>query len=107
MIAAIGGLAYALMSNNCTPTEYYGGEMIVIAAIVLGGVRLTGGVGSLTGCILGTLLLSMVTSSLTMVGISVYWQQTFVGVIIIIGAAISSLQAVRAQKIFVQVRKGD
>ena len=42
-----------------------------------------------------------------MVGISVYWQQTFVGVIIIIGAAISSLQAVRAQKIFVQVRKGD
>lgn len=107
MIAAIGGLAYALMSNNCTPTEYYGGEMIVIAAIVLGGVRLTGGVGSLTGCILGTLLLSMVTSSLTMVGISVYWQQTFVGVIIIIGAAISSLQAVRAQKIFVQARKGD
>lgn len=96
MIAVIGGLCYACMCKNCSPMEYYGGEMIVIAAIVLGGVRLTGGHGSLLGCLLGTLLLSMVSNSLTMVGISVYYQKVFIGIIIIIGASVSAIQAKRS-----------
>lgn len=96
MIAVIGGICYACMCKNCSPMEYYGGEMIVIAAIVLGGVRLTGGHGSLLGCLLGTLLLSMVSNSLTMVGISVYYQKVFIGIIIIIGASVSAIQAKRS-----------
>lgn len=99
MIAVIGGICYACMCKNCSPMEYYGGEMIVIAAIVLGGVRLTGGHGSLLGCLLGTLLLSMVSNSLTMVGISVYYQKVFIGIIIIVGASISAIQTKRSQKI--------
>lgn len=99
LIAVIGGICYACMCKNCSPMEYYGGEMIVIAAIVLGGVRLTGGHGSLLGCLLGTLLLSMVSNSLTMVGISVYYQKVFIGIIIIVGASISAIQTKRSQKI--------
>ncbi len=99
MIAVIGGLCYACMCKNCSPMEYYGGEMIVIAAIVLGGVRLTGGHGSLLGCLLGTFLLGMVSNSLTMVGISVYYQKVFIGIIIIIGASVAAVQAKRAMKI--------
>ncbi len=99
MIAVIGGLCYACMSKNCSPMEYYGGEMIVIAAIVLGGVRLTGGHGSLLGCLLGTFLLGMVSNSLTMIGISVYYQNVFIGIIIIIGASVAAIQAKRSMKI--------
>ena len=99
LLAVIGGLCYACMCKNCSPMEYYGGEMIVIAAIVLGGVRLTGGHGSLTGCILGTFLLAMVQNSLTMVGISVYYQNVFIGIIIILGASVAAIQATRSMKI--------
>lgn len=92
MIAAIAGLCYATMSMRYLPTEYAGGEMVVIAAIILGGTRITGGVGTLRGCILGTLLLTMVTNSLILVGISVYWQKVFIGAIIIIGTALPAIQ---------------
>ncbi len=105
MAAALGALAYALMSDNCSPIEYYGGEMIVIAAIVLGGVRMTGGHGSLFGCLLGTFLLTMVTNSLTAVGISVYYQQLFIGIIIVVGAMISAFQTVRAKKMIVKEKE--
>lgn len=98
LIAVIGGICYACMCRNCSPMEYYGGEMIVIAAIVLGGVRLTGGHGSLLGCFLGTFLLGMVSNSLTMVGVSVYYQNVFLGIIIILGASIAAIQANRSFK---------
>lgn len=105
LLAVIGGICYACMCKNCSPMEYYGGEMIVIAAIVLGGVRLTGGHGSLTGCILGTFLLAMVQNSLTMVGISVYYQNVFIGIIIILGASVAAIQATRSMKIKTAVDK--
>ena len=93
MLASIAGLSYAVMSMRYLPTEYSGAEMDVIAAIILGGTRLNGGVGTLKGCILGTLLLTMVSNSLILLGISVYWQKVFIGAIIIIGTAISVMQS--------------
>lgn len=98
-IAAVAGLCYAVMSMRYLPTEYAGGEMIVIAAIVLGGTRMTGGVGTLKGCLLGTLLLTMVSNSLILVGISVYWQRLFIGAIIIIGTAVSAIQSHSNKKV--------
>ena len=93
LLASIAGLSYAVMSMRYLPTEYSGAEMNVIAAIILGGTRLNGGVGTLKGCILGTLLLTMVSNSLILLGISVYWQKVFIGAIIIIGTAISVMQS--------------
>lgn len=107
LIAVIGGICYACMSRNCSPMEYYGGEMIVIAAIVLGGVRLTGGYGSLLGCFLGTFLLGMVSNSLTMVGVSVYYQNVFLGIIIILGASIAAIQASRSMRVISASDKED
>lgn len=92
-IAGVAGLCYAVMSMRYLPTEYAGGEMIVIAAVILGGTRMTGGVGTLKGCLLGTLLLTMVSNSLILLGISVYWQKVFIGVIIIGGTAASAIQS--------------
>lgn len=97
-IAAVAGLSYAVMSLRYLPTEYEGGEMVVIAAIVLGGTRLAGGVGTLRGCLLGTLLLTMVTNSLILVGISIHWQKVIVGLIILLGTAIPQLQKLMLER---------
>ncbi|TWT25419.1 ABC transporter permease [Planomicrobium sp. CPCC 101110] len=92
-IAAIAGVCYTVESLYYLPTEFAGEEMIVIAAVILGGTRLMGGVGTLKGTILGTLLITIVTNSLILVGIPVYWQKFFIGAIIIIGTAISVIQS--------------
>ena len=93
MLAAIGGLTYSVNSMRYLPTEYAGAEMNIIAAIILGGTRMNGGVGTLTGCVLGTLLLTMVTNSLILLGVNVYWQKAFIGAIIIIGTAVTVMQS--------------
>lgn len=107
MIASVAGLCYAVMSMRYLPNEYAGGEMVVIAAIILGGTRMSGGIGTLKGCILGTLLLTMVTNSLILVGISVYWQKVFIGAIIIIGTAIPAIQSLFGKSKEKKVKGGE
>lgn len=91
-LAAIAGVCYSIESTYFLPTEFAGKEMIVIAAVILGGTRLLGGVGTLTGCVLGTLLLTIVTNSLILIGVPIYWQKFIIGAIIIVGTAISVIQ---------------
>lgn len=104
-IAAIAGLCYAMMSYFYMPNEYAGAEMLVIASVILGGTRMSGGVGTLKGCLLGTFLLKMVSNSLILFGISVYWEKVVIGAIIIIGTAISAIQAQNASNPFASRKK--
>lgn len=95
LLAGLAGMCYTVMSQRLLPVEFAGTEMIIIAAVVLGGTRLVGGVGSLTGCVLGTILLTMVTNSLILLGIPVNWQRIFIGLIIILGTAIANISGGR------------
>jgi hypothetical protein len=70
-----------------------GSEMMIIAAVVIGGTRITGGHGTVIGTILGLLLITLVSSNLIMLGIPNYWQTFAVGLIIVIGTSITSLRA--------------
>lgn len=97
-IAAIAGLCYTTMNLKFTPNEFAGGEMIVIAAVILGGTRMSGGVGTLTGVIMGTTLLTMVNNSLLLAGIPVYYQKVFIGLFIIVGTALSARKASKAKE---------
>ena len=92
LIAGIGGIARASMMRNCHPTNLLGMEMTVIAAVVLGGTRVTGGLGTLTGTMLGMALMTIMSNSLIMLGIPTYWQKVFTGLIIIIGTGVSAYQ---------------
>ncbi|MDC7234724.1 MAG: ABC transporter permease, partial [Spirochaetales bacterium] len=92
LIAGIAGIARASMMRNCHPTNLLGMEMTVIAAVVLGGTRVTGGLGTLTGTMLGMGLMTMMANSLIMLGIPTYWQKVFTGAIIIIGTGVSAYQ---------------
>ena len=98
LIAGIAGIARACMMRNCHPTNLLGIEMIVIAAVVLGGTRVTGGLGTLTGTMLGMALMTIMSNSLILLGISTYWQKVFTGMIILIGTGVSASQVVTSKK---------
>lgn len=96
VIAAVAGLIRTSMMGQMHPTNLLGMEMMVIAAVVLGGTAITGGTGSLTGVMLGTLLITIVQNSMILLGIPTFWQGFSLGVLIIVGTGISAYQVARA-----------
>lgn len=92
-IASVAGIVRTSMMRQMHPTNMLGMEMNIIAGVVLGGVAITGGKGTLTGCILGTLLIVIVENSLILIGIPVVWRSVFIGLLIVIGTSISAFQS--------------
>lgn len=91
-LASLGGML--LMSRIVTgnPTIGLGWELNVIAGVVIGGVSLFGGSGSILGAVLGLLIMQVVTSGLVVTGVDPYWQTVSVGVIMITAVAIDVLR---------------
>lgn len=80
------------MMAYADPSTMLGMELTVIAAVVLGGTRVTGGVGTLTGTVLGIALMTILANSLILIGIPTYWSRAFTGVVIIIGTGVTARQ---------------
>ena len=98
IIASLAGLVRTSMMDQMHPTNLLGMVLMVFAAIVLGGAAVTGGTGTLTGAMLGTLLIVIVQNSMILIGIPTYWQGFALGVLIIVGTGISAVQVSRARK---------
>lgn len=98
VIAAVAGLIRTSMMGQMHPTNLLGMEMMVIAAVVLGGTAITGGTGTLTGVVLGTLLIVIVQNSMILVGVPTYWQRFALGMLIIVGTGISAVQLTRRRR---------
>lgn len=101
-VASIAGMIRVCMMQQCHPTNMLGMEMNIIAGVVLGGTVIGGGRGTMTGCILGTLLIVLVENSMILLGIPVVWKDVFVGLLIVIGTAVSAYQVTRSER-----RKGN
>ena len=80
------------MMAYADPSTFQGMELTVIAAVVLGGTRVTGGLGTLTGTILGIALMMILANSLILIGIPTYWSRAFTGAVIIIGTGVTAHQ---------------
>jgi len=63
-----------LRLGSGAPTSGAGGELDAIAAVVIGGASLSGGVGRMTGTVLGSLILTTVTSGLIIIGVAPNWK---------------------------------
>lgn len=85
-LAALAGVMQVGRLQAASPTIGAGLELTVVAGVLLGGTRLSGGVGSITGTVIGLLFLQTVSNSLTIQGVSSYWQQVVTGVLL--GAAV-------------------
>ena len=92
VLAGITGIARISMIAYADPSTMLGMELTVIAAVVLGGTRVTGGVGSLTGTALGVALVVILANSLILIGIPTYWARVFTGAVIIIGTGVTARQ---------------
>ncbi len=95
-LAGLAGIIHASMSRMADPFSLVGQELSVIAAVVLGGARLIGGYGTLTGTLLGVALIVLVQNSLIVVGIPSTWQSVTIGLLILIGTGVPAWQAKRA-----------
>lgn len=97
-VAGLAGLCHTIQVRACYPTDLMGGEMLIIAAIVLGGTTLSGGRGTVKGTFLGLFLITMIKSSLILIGIPSVWQTFVVGAMIVAGTGISAYQVLRDKR---------
>jgi simple sugar transport system permease protein len=94
LLAGIMGILHISLIRYGNPNYIVDSELLrVIAAVVLGGAVITGGKGTLVGTILGVTMIAILEKNLVLIGLSSYWQQFFVGLIIVVGVATTHLQA--------------
>lgn len=84
VVAGIAGILQVGWLGTITTGMGSGMELIVIAAVVIGGANLMGGSGTAFGAVVGAALIEIIRNSLTLLGINPFWQGTFVGVFIIV-----------------------
>lgn len=85
VMSAIGGMISVGRSGAASPIAGNGYEMYAIAAAVLGGALLTGGVGTISGTFVGILIMSSFTNIFSMQKVvSANWQEAFIGAILVI-----------------------
>jgi ribose transport system permease protein len=91
-LSAVAGIL--VMSSVASANSDIGGgyELLVIASVVIGGVSLFGGVGSVIGAFLGVVLLQVVQSGLVVDGLSANWQTVAVGLIMILAVGADVLR---------------
>ncbi len=93
ILAGIAGILHVSLIRYSNPTYLVGSELSVIAPVVLGGTRITGGTGTIIGTVLGVALITLINNSLILIGLSSFWQGFFTGVIVAISVSLSSYQS--------------
>lgn len=91
VLSALGGIIMTSRLNSGQATIGAADGMDAIAAVVIGGTSMTGGKGSIIGTVIGVLIVSSIKNGLNILGVSAYWQQVFIGVIIILAVLIDQL----------------
>jgi len=92
-IAGLAGMTHVSLARTANPFDIVGTELNVIAAVVLGGARITGGYGRVSGTILGVFIITIINNSLILVGVPSYWQRGVVGCLILFGTSLPILAA--------------
>lgn len=87
IMSALGGIVLTARVSSGNPTAGVSYELDAIASAVIGGTSLSGGVGYISGTIIGALIIGTLNNGLTLIGVSPYWQQVVKG-LIIMGAVI-------------------
>jgi ribose transport system permease protein len=96
LTAGIAGIIQTGWLGAVTVSIGQGTELQVIAAAVIGGANLAGGIGSALGAIVGSSLIEVIRNSLGLLGINAYWQGTFIGGAIIAAVLFERIRNLRS-----------
>lgn len=97
-LAGVGGVLYAARYGTVDASAGNALELDIVAAVVVGGVAIFGGSGTVLGAALGALLLTVINNALPTLGIDQFWQRAIVGALIIGAIALDRIVAVRAAR---------
>lgn len=84
IMCVVAGVMLIGRLNSAQPTIGQGYELDAIAALVIGGVSLSGGVGTLEGTFMGVIIISVIGNAMNILNIPSFYQQIFKGVIILL-----------------------
>jgi len=91
-LTGIAGVILASRLNSGQPTVGVGYELEAIAAVVIGGTSLMGGVGTIGGTIIGAFIMSVLKNGLNLMGVSQFWQMVAMGVVVIVAVYLDTLR---------------
>lgn len=91
-LAALTGILLAARLSVGDATLGQGMELSVIAAVVIGGVSLQGGRGSILGLLIGAALIGVLQNAMVIVGVPAFWQQVVIGTTIIAAVLVDRLR---------------
>jgi inositol transport system permease protein len=91
LLAGLAGILLASRITTGQPNAGAGFELDAIAAVVIGGTSTTGGRGTMTGTLIGVLLIGVINNGLDLLNVTSYYQQVVMGIIIIGAVVLDSL----------------
>ena len=105
VLTMLAGFLLASRMSSAQPTAGEGLEMTIIASIILGGVSLVGGTGSIVGALIGMIILGVLQNGLTLLDVSSFWQDIVRGAVIIIAVFLDGVRKESILKKLVKEQK--
>jgi ribose/xylose/arabinose/galactoside ABC-type transport system permease subunit len=96
LFAGIAGILLTARLASAQPQAGFTFELDAIAAVVIGGASLSGGVGSASGTLIGALILGVLRNGLNLLNVSAFWQQVVIGAVIALAVMTDTLRRRKA-----------
>lgn len=94
LISSLAGLLYVCRLGSAQSTLGESWPMNSIAASVIGGVSLNGGIGNPAGALIGTAIISIISNMIVLFGVNAYWQQAVSGIVVVLAISFSSIMEI-------------
>jgi rhamnose transport system permease protein len=98
LLAGVAGILYVMEFGTINGTSATGLVLAVVAAVVVGGVNIFGGSGTLAGAAIGALFLGFIANALILVGLSQFWLQAIYGLVILLAISADAIIIRRIQR---------
>ena len=98
LLAGVAGILYVMEFGTINGTSATGLVLAVVAAVVVGGVNIFGGTGTLAGAAIGALFLGFIANALILVGLSQFWLQAIYGLVILVAISADAVILRRIQR---------